>query len=80
MDTAVEGEGGTNRNLEWIASGKLLEHMELNPVPCDNLEGWSGAGGGGERFKRKGHMVFMADSYCCMAKTSMVLQLSSNQK
>ena len=26
-------------------------------MPCDNLEGWSGAGDGGERFKRKGHMV-----------------------
>ena len=48
MDTAVEGEGGTNRNLEGIASGKLLEHMELNPVPCDNLEAWVGGGGGRE--------------------------------
>ena len=48
MDTAAEGEGGTNRNLEWIASGKLLEHRELNPVPCDNLEVWVGVEGGRE--------------------------------
>ena len=67
-------------HIKSIADGKLLYKQELNPALCDNLEGWSGAGGGGERFKRKGHMVFMADLHCCMAKTSMVLQLSSNQK
>ena len=61
MDTAVEGEGGTNRNLEWIASGKLLEHRELNPVPCDNLEAWVGGGGGREVREGEDICVLMAD-------------------
>ena len=33
-------------NLKKIASGKLLyRHRELNPVLCDNLEGWDKVGG-----------------------------------
>ena len=32
-------------------------------VLCDNLEGWDGLGGG-ERFKREGTCILMADSSC----------------
>ena len=63
METAREGEGGTNGEssietytlpyVEYIASGNLLYNAgNSNPVLCDNQEGWDGMGGGREVHER----------------------------
>ena len=36
-----------------------MEDRELNPVLCDNLEGWDGVEGWGERFKRDRTYVYL---------------------
>ena len=36
-----------------------MEDRELNPVLCDNLEGWDGVEGWGESFKRDGTYVYL---------------------
>ena len=36
-----------------------MEHRELNPVLCDNLDGWDRVECWGERFKREGTYVYL---------------------
>ena len=49
---------------------KSSQHRELNPVLCDNLEGWAGVEGGRE-VQEGGHICkFMVDSCSCMAEIS----------
>ena len=63
-------------NLKKIASGKLLyRHRELNPVLCDNLEGWDKVGGGGGS-RGRGHTHILTNSHCYMAETNTTLKSS----
>ena len=48
-----------------------MQHRELNPVFCDNLEGWDGVGGGRDVQEGGDICILMADSYCCMAETNI---------
>ena len=60
-----------------------LEYRELNPVLCDNLEGWEGVG---RRFKREGTYAYLwriqvivwqePTQYC----KAIILQLKINLK
>ena len=53
-------------------NGKLLyEHRELNPMLCDNLEGWDGVR---EKVQGGGDMcVLVANLCCCMAEVNTIL-------
>ena len=61
LDTAGEGEGGTNWEsstetyalpcVKWIANGNFLYNTWWLPVVCDILEEWEGVGVG-ERLRR----------------------------
>ena len=46
----------------------VVQHRELKPVLCDDLERWDGRGAheGG----RLNISILMADSHCCMAETN----------
>ena len=60
-----------------MVSGKLLYGpRELNPVFCDNLEGWDAGEWGAGRFRREGTYtcVLVADSQRCMAEANTILQ------
>ena len=48
--------------LEKKAKIKLT-HRELNPVLCDNLEGWDGVGGGREAQKGGDICIHVADTH-----------------
>ena len=41
-----------------------VQHRELNPVLCDELEGWDGVGGGREVQEGGDIWILMTDSPC----------------
>ena len=58
---------------EVAASGEAgVQHRELSPVPCDDLEGWD-AGAGEEACEGGNICVHIADSCCCTAETNTIL-------
>ena len=48
-------------------------NRELNPVLCDNLEGWGGEGGGTEVQEGGNKCIPKADSHWCVAETNTML-------
>ena len=48
-------------------------HRELNPVLCDNLEGWDGVGGGMEVQEGGDMCIPVVGSCWCMAETNTTL-------
>ena len=47
----------------------LTQGQSGGVVPCDNLEGWDGVGGGREVQKGRGLCILRVDSHYCMAET-----------
>jgi len=90
MDTAGEGEGGTDWEsstetytlpyVKQTASGKLYKHRELNLVLWDNLEGCDGVGGGWEAQEGRDICILVADSQLLYGRNqhNIVKQLSFN--
>ena len=48
-------------------------HRDLNPVLCDSLEGWDGAGDRSEDQEEEDRCIPMADSCGCMTEANTVL-------
>ena len=79
VDTAEEGEGGTNWNIyitvyKIDSSGNwLYDARSSNPVFCDNVEGWNGTGGGREVQEGGEICIPMADSCWCIVEVNTIL-------
>ena len=83
-DTVGEGEGGMNGEssvetftLSYVKQISFFSflffflavwHRELNPMLCDNLEGWDGVEGGREVQEEGDICIHMADSFWYMAE------------
>ena len=69
-------ESGTNRDsgtdIFTIMCEAAVQHRELKPVLCDDLEGWDG-GVGVEAQKGGDLCVHIADSQCCTAGMNTTL-------
>ena len=73
MDTAGEGEGGTNSEnstqtytlpyVKQIASGNVLCDTGSSTQCCDNLEGWDAVADG--RWVQKGGDIFLPVGDSC---------------
>ena len=50
-----------------------IEHRELSPVLCDNLEGQDEAWGGKEAQEGENIYTLMANSHCYMTETNTTL-------
>ena len=67
-------------HIKSIADGNMLYKQGAQPSALWQPRGVEWGRRWGREVQEKGTYGIMADSHCCMAKTSMVLQLSSNQK
>ena len=60
--------------VKQIAGGKLLYDTSSSAQCfCDDLEGWSGVGGGREAKDAGGMATFIADSCCCTTEINATL-------
>ena len=47
-----------------------MEHRELSPASCDDLEGWDAGHGCEGGPIGRGYIIRIADSLCCTAETN----------
>ena len=58
--------------MKEIAGANVLHGTELNPVPCDKLEGQDGVGDGSGGWEGGDIRKLVADSCWCMAETNPI--------